>query len=101
MNRRKTSSRVLSTAQLRAALEDVGGSARPDYLSAIVARAGSVRQRPAWTFPERWLPMDIAARRVGVPRVGVVPATLFLLVAILAAGLAYVGLQATRPALPT
>ena len=63
--------RSLSVDQLRAALGDVGGPVRPDYLTDIVAQAGRMRQRPGWTFLERWLPMDIAARRQGVPRAAV------------------------------
>ena len=42
--------------------------ARPDYLDDIVAQARRTRQRPAWTFPERWLPMTIALRPAAVPR---------------------------------
>jgi hypothetical protein len=50
MNRSNISPRPFSTDQLHAALGDVGGPARPDYLSDIVAQAGRMRQRPAWTF---------------------------------------------------
>ena len=99
MNRSNISPRPFSTDQLHAALGDVGGPARPDYLSDIVAQAGRMRQRPAWTFLERWLSVDIAVRRQGVPRAAVVFAALFLLVALLVAGVVYVGSQ--RPiALP-
>ena len=100
MNRSNTSPRSFSTDQLHAALGDVGGPARPDYLPDIVAQAGRTRQRPAWTFPERWLPMDIAVRRQGVPRAAVVFAALFLLVALLAAGVVYIGSQRTQPVRP-
>jgi len=34
----------------------------PDYRDDVLARASRVRQRPAWTFPERWLPMDLVER---------------------------------------
>jgi hypothetical protein len=100
MNRSNTSPRSFSTDQLHAALGDVGGPARPDYLPDIVAQAGRIRQRPAWTFPERWLPMDIAVRRQGVPRAAVVFAALFLLVALFAAGVVYIGSQRTQPERP-
>jgi TolB protein len=53
--------RSLSTERLAAALTEVGGSARPDYLDDIVTRAARTRQRPAWTFLERWLPMSMLA----------------------------------------
>jgi hypothetical protein len=91
MNRSNTTLRSFSTDQLRAALGDVGGSAPPDYLTDVVAQAGRTRQRPAWTFLERWLSMDVALRRQGVPRTVVVFAVLSLLVALFAAGVVYIG----------
>ena len=104
MNRSNTTPRSFSADQLRAALGDVGGPARPDYLPDIVEQAGRMRQRPAWTFLERWLSMDIAVRRQGVPRAAVVFASLFLLVALLAVGVVYIGSQRRsrndRPACP-
>jgi hypothetical protein len=62
MNRPSTSPRSFSTDQLRAALRDVGEPARPGYLPDIVAQAGRMRQRPAWTFLEGWRTM------LGLPR---------------------------------
>jgi hypothetical protein len=44
-------------------LTDLVMPAIPSYRDDIVGRYATTRQRPAWTFPERWLPMDIAARR--------------------------------------
>ena len=42
----------------------------PDYRDDIVRQTARTRQRPAWTFPERWLPMDITlAPARGRPRV--------------------------------
>jgi Tol biopolymer transport system component len=35
----------------------------PDYFDDVLERAVSAKQRPAWTFPERWLPMNVLARR--------------------------------------
>jgi hypothetical protein len=100
MNRSYTSPRSFSTDQLHVALGDVGGPARPDYLTDLVAQAGRKRQRPAWTFLERWLSMDIAVRRQGVPRTAVVFAALSLLVALLAAGVVYIGSQLIQPERP-
>ena len=96
----KTSPRSFSRDQLRATLGDVGGSARPDYLPDIVSQAARMRQRPAWTLRESWLPMDIAVGRQGVPRAAILFAVLSLLVALLAAGLVYVGSQRTHPERP-
>jgi hypothetical protein len=97
MNRSKTAPRSFSSNQLRAALGDVGGRARPEYLADIVAEAGRTRQRPAWTFLERWLPVEIAVGRQGVPRSAIAVALLFLLLPLLAAGAVYVGSLLTRP----
>jgi Tol biopolymer transport system component len=96
MNRSNASSRSFSTDQLRATLVDVGGPARPDYLPDIVAQAGRMRQRPAWTLLASWLSIDTAARRQGIRRAAVF-APLFLLVALLAAGVAFIGSQDVKP----
>lgn len=97
MNRSNSTARSLSVDQLHAALGDVGGPTRPDYLTAILAQAGRTRQRPAWTFLGGWLSLDPAGRRQGVPRAAVLFAVLSLLVALLVAGLVYVGSQRTQP----
>ena len=99
MNRSNTSPRSFATDQLRAALGEIGAPAGPDYLDDIVAQAGRTRQRPAWTFLEKWLSVDIAAPNQGVPRALVVVSALALLVTLLA-GIVYVGslrLQTERP----
>ena len=68
MNRRKSQARPFTADRLNAALHEVGSLARPSYLDDIVARAHRTRQRPAWTLPERWLPMDVARQPVIAPR---------------------------------
>jgi dipeptidyl aminopeptidase/acylaminoacyl peptidase len=40
----------------------------PDYLEAAIERASSSPQRPAWTFPGRWLPMQISTSAAPVAR---------------------------------
>jgi hypothetical protein len=100
MNRSNTSHRSFSTEQFRATLDDIGGPARPDYLPDIVAQAGRMRQRPAWTFLERWLSVDIAVRRQVVPRAAVLFTVLSLLVTLLAAGVVYIGSQLIQPERP-
>lgn len=72
-----------------------------DDLDLILTRAAAMRQRPAWTFPERWLPMVSIARRVRstapVPwRVAAVLA--LLLLALLTAYLAGAGSPTPLPA---
>ena len=88
-----TQRRSFSGHRLGAVLDDVGGRTRPDYLPDIVAQAGRTRQRPAWTVLERWLPMDIAVRRQGVPRAVIALAVLLLLLALIAT----IGFVGSRP----
>jgi hypothetical protein len=85
---------------LRAFLEDEARHDRPDYLADILVRSAATRQRPAWTIPERWLPMSAAASRVALPfrvpwRILAVAA---LLIVLLAAALFVAG---SRPHLPS
>ena len=48
--------------QLPAILEDLYLGPSPDYRDEVLAAATRSRQRPAWAFPGRWLPMaDIAS----------------------------------------
>ena len=68
----------------------------PDYTDDILGLTARRRQRPGWTFPGRWLPMDIAAPRPAVARtqwrpIGIVS---LLILALAAAALVYIG---TRP----
>jgi len=65
----------------------------PDYRDDVVRQTASLRQRPAWTFPERWLPMDITfAPARGRPRsVAVFLATVVVALLLGAMLLAYVG----------
>jgi Tol biopolymer transport system component len=48
--------------------DELADARTPDYLEAAIERASSRRQRPAWTFPERWIPMDITTRATPVAR---------------------------------
>jgi dipeptidyl aminopeptidase/acylaminoacyl peptidase len=64
----------------------------PDYLEAVQASARASEQRPAWSFPGRWLPLDAVNRRLAP--VGNL-AWLLVVVALLltAVGVAVVGSQ--------
>ena len=44
-------------------LADLANPHVPSYLSDILADTGRTRQRPAWSFLERWLPMALIERR--------------------------------------
>ncbi len=72
----------------------------PYYRDSVVQQTAQMRQRPAWTLPERWIPMSVitlgrmTGRTVPWRTVGL----LALLAALLAVGLAaYVG---SRPRVP-
>ena len=43
---------------------DLANASTPDYLEAAIEEASSRPQRPAWTFPGRWLPVQITTRAV-------------------------------------
>ena len=45
------------------ALQDLAGEQYPDYFDDVLDVATRRSQRPAWTFLERWIPMDTATRR--------------------------------------
>ena len=83
--------------------DELADARTPDYLEAAIERASSRPQRPAWTYPGRWLPMDITTRTAPVAQipwrqVGVLALIGLLLAVALAA---YVGSQQQqRPAPP-
>jgi Tol biopolymer transport system component len=52
---------------LPALFDELAGPRTPDYLEAAIERASSRAQRPVWTFPERWLPMDLSTQLVPAP----------------------------------
>jgi hypothetical protein len=58
--------------RLAAGLHQLAGSGRPTYRDDILQQVDRTRQRPAWTFPERWIPMTVITfprtRQRGAPR---------------------------------
>ena len=54
--------------RLTAGLTDLAGSSAPDYRNDILRQVARTRQRPAWTFPERWIPVTLFAHREAPPR---------------------------------
>jgi hypothetical protein len=68
-------------------LEGISAPRTPDYFDDILGQVGRTRQRPRWTFPERWLPMTALSERVAtaprIPmRMAVVLALLLLALAV-------------------
>jgi Tol biopolymer transport system component len=74
-------------------LDELAVPRLPDYADDLFARTAATRQRPGWSFPERWLPMSALSRRfAAVPnipwRVGVAVALLIVaaIIGLLVAG---------------
>jgi Tol biopolymer transport system component len=82
-------------------LETTGRMPRPEYVDSLLARTARSRQRSAWRFPERWLPVDITARAPAFSRRRVpvrMLAVVALVVLAIAAATLYVGSQRRLPA---
>jgi dipeptidyl aminopeptidase/acylaminoacyl peptidase len=82
-------------------LGDLATGSYPDYIDDVLATSATIRQRPAWTFPERWLPMvDLVRQPVLVPRLPwrSIALAVVVLVALLAAAAVYIGGQQRLPA---
>jgi dipeptidyl aminopeptidase/acylaminoacyl peptidase len=67
-------------------LDELAVSPYPDYIDSVLAASARRRQRPPWTFPERWLSMStFTARAATVPRT---PLRIVALVAVILVALA-------------
>ena len=50
--------------------DELAAARTPDYFDDILTRTAATRQRPEWSFPERWVPMSAITRRfAAAPRV--------------------------------
>ena len=80
-------------------LEETYLTGIPDYRDDLVRRIATTRQRPAWMFPKRWLPMDLTTERVLVPRTPWRALALIGLIALVLAASAaiFIGAQSRRP----
>jgi Tol biopolymer transport system component len=85
--------------RLETGLAELADPHFPDYFDDVLAVTGRSRQRPAWTFPGRWLPMaDIARRRAFVP---VLPwRTIGVLIALLLIAALAAVIVGSRPRVP-
>src|SRR5262245_61803204 len=85
-------------ARLPELLSDIGATRVPDYFDDMLRQTGRTRQRPAWSLPERWLPVDTVARPVPFRAPALRPLLVLLLLGLLVAGgvLLYAGSQQTR-----
>ena len=80
-------------------LGDLAMAPYPDYVEHVLATTAQRRQRPAWMFPERWLPMDLTTQQVRAPGVPWRALGALLLIALLVATAVavYVGAQRQLP----
>jgi len=82
-------------------LEEISVPRTPAYFDDILGQVGRTRQRPGWSFPERWLPMTALSERVATaPRIPMrlAVALALLLVALVVSIALIAGSQ--RPAVP-
>ena len=63
-------------------LDEQAGHGMPGYLDEVLARTTRTRQRPWWSSPERWLPVQSTARFAQVPRMAWLLVVLGLVVAL-------------------
>jgi dipeptidyl aminopeptidase/acylaminoacyl peptidase len=57
-------------SRLPEVLEEISAPRTPAYFDDILGQVGRTRQRPGWSFPERWLPMTAISERVApAPRI--------------------------------
>ena len=91
------------SARLTAGLTDLAGTSAPDYRNDILRQVARTRQRPAWTFPERWIPKMLVAnsrvpgRPLGQTRMLLLIAAITLA---LVAGIVVAGARLLQPPLP-
>ncbi len=74
-------------------LDEIVVGPYPDYIDDVLSTTAHRRQRPGWTFPGRWLPMELTTARVPMARLPVRQLGMLALIAILVAALlvVYVG----------
>jgi WD40 repeat protein len=74
-------------------LDDIAMGPYPDYVDGVLSATAQRRQRASWTFPGRWLPMELTTVRVPTTRLPMRQLGVLALIAILVAALfaAYIG----------
>ncbi len=79
-------------------LGDLAAGPNPDYIDGVLVQTARKRQRPGWTFPERWIPMaEVSSRTTFAPRLPGRTLAVALLIALLIAGaVALIGSRQTR-----
>jgi Tol biopolymer transport system component len=81
-------------------LEDLYLGPSPTYRDEVLAAAVRPRRRPAWTFPGRWIPMDVATRVAPSTRLPLRQLGILALIAILVAVAVAVAIGSQQRHLP-
>jgi hypothetical protein len=86
--------------RISSALEEIAPASRPDYLDDLLRQTARTSQRPRWSFPGRWLPMDTTASR-GPAASGLLrPLVLVAILALLALAASALLIAGSRPKVP-
>jgi Tol biopolymer transport system component len=80
-------------------MDELAPASVPDYIDDLLRATAGRRQRPAWTYPERWLPVDITARPLVLRAVPWRP-MLIAAIVLLALAVALVAIVGSRPSVP-
>ena len=96
-----SAARTIET-RLPEVLESISNPRMPAYYDDILGQVARTRQRPGWTFPERWLPLTTLSTRLATaPRVPMrIAIALLLLLLAFAVSLLIVGSQHTSVPAP-
>ncbi len=86
--------------RITAAIDEIAAPRRPDYLDDILRQTARTSQRPRWTFPERWLPVDTSLSRSPARRTPLRPLVLIAIVALLALAATAILVAGSRPSVP-
>lgn len=81
-------------------LEELYLAGTPDYRDDLFRRTARTRQRPAWSFPTRWIPMDVATRRLPLAPLPWRTLGIVALILILAAAAVLVGVGSRQQVPP-
>ncbi len=82
-------------------LDSLAPTRAPEYFDDILGQVDRTRQRPGWTFPERWLPVSALTNRLAVtPRIPIraAIAVLLLIVGLVVGALLIAGSRQRVPA---
>ncbi len=79
-------------------LDEFSARRVPEHLDAVLRQTRARRQRPAWSIPERWLPMDLTSRAstLAPPRLGRVLLIVLLLLASVGIAIVAIGSRPHR-----